>query len=90
MATILEDPNPNGEYPDPSTISLSATAAEGFWVESTWYTVDGGAQELYITDFNVSGPGEHTVTYWSIDNTGVFELPKVLNFTIITNQIPDR
>jgi hypothetical protein len=87
-ATLVDDPYPSGEFPDPTTVSLSATAAPGYWVESTYYSIDGGGQQLYVLPFTVAGAGEHTIIYWSIDNYGVYEVPKTRNFAIITNQPP--
>jgi PKD repeat protein len=50
--------------------------------------VDGGAEQTYSGPFSVSGPGAHTVTFWSVDNLGVYETPKTLAFEIVSNSPP--
>jgi hypothetical protein len=84
----LETENQDGTYSDPTTVTLSATAASGFTIANTYYTVDGGTQQTYTVPFIVSGEGEHTITYWSIDNVGVPESPKSTTFTIHSNEPP--
>jgi hypothetical protein len=39
-------------------------------------------QHTYTAPFTVSGAGAHTVTYWSVDNSGVIEAPNHKTFTI--------
>jgi hypothetical protein len=84
----LATDNGDGTYSDPTTVTLSATAASGFTIANTYYTVDGGAQQTYTDPFTVSGGGEHTITFWSIDNAGVPEAPKTKPFTIHVNEAP--
>jgi hypothetical protein len=81
-ATLSPEPNAQGEYEDPTTVTLSAMAASGFSIANTYYTVDGGTQQTYSAPFDVSGGGEHTIEFWSVDNVGVFESPNELIFTI--------
>lgn len=81
-------PNAQNEYEDPTTVTLSAQAASGFSITNTYYTVDGGSQQTYSSPFIVSGEGSHDITYWSVDNAGVYELPKTTNFTIHQNVAP--
>ena len=87
-ASISPPPDPQGAYPDPATIALSATATPGFTVAATYYSVDGGSTQTYSTPFVVSGDGTHTVRYWSVDNIGVSETPKTLTIEIISNRPP--
>ena len=60
-------------YPAPVTVSLSATAASGYTIANTYYTIDGGAQQTYTGPLTISGNGDHTLRFWSIDNSGVYE-----------------
>jgi protocatechuate 3,4-dioxygenase beta subunit len=81
-ASLSPDPFADGTYPNPVTVTLSATAETGFDIDRTYYTIDGGAQQSYTTPFTVSGSGDHTVTYWSVDKTGLQEAPNTKTFTI--------
>ena len=78
----LATQNSDGTYSDPTTVSLSATAASGYTVANTYYTIDGGSQQVYSSPFTVSGNGSHTITFWSVDNSGVQEAPNTKTFTI--------
>ncbi|MDD5252159.1 MAG: carboxypeptidase-like regulatory domain-containing protein, partial [Patescibacteria group bacterium] len=44
-ATLTPSPDPLGNYPDPTTVTLTATAAEGYTIANTYYTIDGGVQQ---------------------------------------------
>lgn len=70
-------------YSDPVTVTLQATADTGYNVANTYYKVDGGTQQTYISPFAVSGSGTHSIEYWSVDNTGLQETQhKSQSFTI--------
>lgn len=62
----------NGWYRSGVQVTLSATD-DISGVAHTYYQVDGGAQQTYAGPFTVSGDGNHTVTFWSVDNTGNVE-----------------
>jgi hypothetical protein len=54
------------------TVTLTASdAASG--VAATYYTLDGSARQTYVGPLNLPD-GVHTVTYWSVDNTGNAEI----------------
>ena len=81
-ASLNPPPDPQGRYPDPVTVALTATATDGYTVDSTYYSIDGGPDLTYSAPFEVFGDGLHTVKYWSVDNFGVYETPKTLNLAI--------
>lgn len=78
----------DGTYTDPTTVTLSASAASGYTVANTYYTIDGETQQTYSSPFTVTGNGNHTITYWSVDSSGVQELHQTKTFTIHQNQAP--
>ena len=89
VTTTVFDPTPNtdGTYPGPVTVSLSATATDGYVVDATYYSIDGGPEQLYTDPFAVSGDGTHTIQYWSVDDFGVYETPKTSTFEIASLRI---
>jgi hypothetical protein len=81
-ATLAPAPDASGRYSNPVTVTLAAVAAAGYSVAATYYRVDGGPTLTYSAPFTVAGGGDHVITYWSVDNTGVTELAQSLPFTI--------
>lgn len=81
-ASLSPAPYTDATYSDPTTVTLSASAAAGYTVANTYYTVDGGSQQTYSSPFTVNGSGSHTITYWSVDNNGVQESPNTKTFSI--------
>ena len=73
-------------YTDPVTVTLQAIADSGYTIANTYYEVDGGSQQTYATPFTVTGSGTHTITYWSVDNSGLQEYPTNTQSFIITPQ----
>jgi protocatechuate 3,4-dioxygenase beta subunit len=84
-ATLSPAPDNQGNYSDPTSVTLSATAASGYTIPNgnTFYTIDGGSQQTYSSPFTITGNGSHTITYWSIDNSGVQETHNTKTFTIL-------
>lgn len=84
VTTALLSPpaGPSGEYPDPVTVTLSASASPDYTVAATYYSIDGGPTETYSAPFNVSGAGPHTIRYWSVDSGGVYEIARTQAFVI--------
>lgn len=87
-ATLSPAANRDGNYSDPAEVSLAATAASGYSIANTYYTIDGGTRQDYTAPFTVSGNGDHTITFWSVDNAGVPEASNIQTFTIKTNNSP--
>ncbi|MBA4370975.1 MAG: hypothetical protein C0418_05280 [Coriobacteriaceae bacterium] len=58
---------PGGWSSTDVTVTLTATDTGGSGVASTWYSLDGGAPQLYTLPFGLSTPGTTTVACWSID-----------------------
>ncbi len=54
----------------PVTVTLSATDTGGGSVAHTYYRIDGGSGQTYTAPFPVSGDGQHTVTFYSVDTNG--------------------
>ena len=67
---------------NPATFTLSAVDP-GWGVANSFYRVDAGEVTTYAAaPVTVSGPGAHSVDYWSVDNTGNVEPTNTVNFTI--------
>jgi hypothetical protein len=88
-ALVSPSPDAGGNYPDASTVTLSAGAFAGFGVSATFYSLDGGPTQTYAVPFAVSGSGAHTVKYWSVDNGGVYEVAKTLSLRISATPAPN-
>ncbi len=87
--SLSPSPDSSGNYSDPVTATLTASATAGFSISHTYYTVDGGSQQTYSSPFNVTGNGSHTILYWSVDNVGLVEAQNSKTFTIVqSNQAP--
>ena len=68
-ATNLASTSTSGWVNTPQQVSLTASDALS-GVAATYYTLDGGTQLSYTGPFTISADGQHTVTYWSVDNAG--------------------
>jgi hypothetical protein len=63
------------------TFTLAATDATS-GVASRFYTIDGGSQQTYSGTVNVSGQGDHPVTYWSVDTAGNVETTNTIHIKL--------
>jgi hypothetical protein len=72
--TLASVPAPleSGWYAGDVQVTLN-TGADLSGVDKTYYSVDGGAAQLYGGPFQHTPKGSHTITYWSVDNAGNVE-----------------
>jgi large repetitive protein len=61
-----------GWYADKAHVTLNA-GDNLSGIDTTYYTVDGGAGKTYDGAFDFSAPGVHTITFLSTDNAGNIE-----------------
>src|SRR5581483_11432722 len=72
----------NGWFKQASVaFTLSASDATS-GVGSRFYTLDGGSAQAYSGAVTVSSLGDHTVTYWSTDNSGNVEAASTTHIKI--------
>ncbi|MGF3584392.1 MAG: OmpL47-type beta-barrel domain-containing protein [Thermoplasmatota archaeon] len=76
----------NGWYVSNVKVKLTATDPEvngvSSGVKEIRYKIDGGAEQVYSTEFSVTTDGQHTVTYWAVDKVGNAESPNSVSFKI--------
>jgi len=78
-------PGPGGTYTGPVTVTLAANDGGGSGVDTIEYSIDGGTPQTHAGSsvaFEVSGLGDHTVTYHATDNADNEEGEKSVGFTI--------
>jgi hypothetical protein len=69
-SATVADPLASGWYAGAVTLALAAVDGLS-GVDKTYYSVDGGAAQLYDDSAKPSiGKGTHTVVFWSVDNAG--------------------
>lgn len=66
QATATGTTGDNGWYRGPVQLSLAASDNLSGMANS-YYTVNGGAPQLYPAPFSISAAGIHTVNFWSMD-----------------------
>ncbi|MBM7800514.1 hypothetical protein JOE57_003435 [Microlunatus panaciterrae] len=69
--TVTGETN-NGWYSKGTTVRLSPSDNLS-GVDKTYYSVDGGAAEVYSATVSITEDGTHTFTYWSTDVAGNIE-----------------
>src|SRR5579862_4298792 len=73
LGTTPSTPDGSNSWFKRTSVSFTLSAndpAPASGVAHTYYTVDGGAAQLYSTAVTIGTPGDHTVAYWSDDNAG--------------------
>ena len=63
------------------TVTLTASDATS-GVATTSYSLDSAAAQPYTAPFTVTAVQSHTLSYFSVDQAGNAETPKILTFTI--------
>jgi hypothetical protein len=79
ISTIPASPDGSNGWFRQATVGFTLAAVDqvpyGSGVAGTWYRIDGGPAQAYTGPVSISGQGEHTVVYWSVDNAGNAETP---------------
>jgi hypothetical protein len=80
-ATLSGQTGSGGAHIAPVTVTLTATDSTS-GVATTSYSLDGAAAQPYTAPLTVSAAGAHTVSFFSVDQAGNAETPKVQTFTV--------
>ncbi|WP_166848302.1 OmpL47-type beta-barrel domain-containing protein [Isoptericola sp. BMS4] len=81
-ADVTGSQDADGAYVGSATVTLNASDAESE-VESVEYEVDGGGFQPYTEPFDVTAPGEHTVTFRATDTAGNTSEAATTTFTVV-------
>jgi hypothetical protein len=77
LTTSPSSPDGSNSWFKRSSVSFTLGAVDlpsGFsGVANSFYTVDGGGQQTYSGSVTINSQGDHTVTFWSVDNAGNVE-----------------
>ncbi|MBB6470853.1 ThuA domain-containing protein [Sphaerisporangium rubeum] len=88
VTTAVTDPA-TGPFTGPVKVTLTAAdEANGSGVDRTEYKLDSGNWTAYTAPVDITGDGDHTFSYRSVDKAGNVEEAKVLNLTITTPATP--
>ncbi|GGA46557.1 chitinase N-terminal domain-containing protein [Paenibacillus physcomitrellae] len=79
-ASLSAEPNAAGWLNGPVTAALEVE--QGGADTTVYYTLDGGAQQVYSAPITVSGDGNHTLTYYAKTASGLEEEAKELQVKI--------
>jgi hypothetical protein len=80
-ATVSPAPQGGAIANGPASVTLAATDALA-GVNTTSYSLDGGAPTFYTGPITVSGGGQHVVSFASLDKAGNIETTKSVAFQI--------
>jgi hypothetical protein len=71
LATAPAGPDGSNGWFRQSSVAFTLSATDGAsGVAARYYTVDGGAAQSYAAPVTLAAQGDHTITYWSVDNAG--------------------
>jgi virginiamycin B lyase len=72
--TVTGTPGTFSWYTSPVVVALSASDP-GSPVVASYFNIDGGPYQKYVSPFTVSGDGTHSYSYYSVDAAGRTETP---------------
>jgi len=81
IATTSVQPGPSGWYTNDVQLAFTSSGGQD-GVARTLYRLDGGPETEATGPVTVAGDGIHTITYYSVDNSGQRELPQTHVFKI--------
>ena len=70
-------------------VQVTLNASDGLsGVDTTYYSVDGGAAQVYTGPFAQTQKGSHTISFWSVDKAGNVEDKTVNSITLKIDGVP--
>jgi hypothetical protein len=74
LATTPSAPDGANGWFRQASVDFALSASDGSsGVATTFYTIDGGAAQAYGGSVTIGTQGDHTITFWSLDNAGNVE-----------------
>jgi len=65
------------------TVNVALSASDqGSGVEKIYYSIDGGGFEVYSTSFEINELGDHSISFYAVDNIGNREETQSIVFTV--------
>jgi hypothetical protein len=86
-AAVAGDKDPNGNYRNKATVTITATDEGGTGVKTTEYSLDGGAWTTYTTPVEVTAAGAHTIRHRATDNSNNTSPEGSTSFTVVTDPV---
>ncbi|MGW5255294.1 OmpL47-type beta-barrel domain-containing protein, partial [Streptomyces sp. NPDC004012] len=81
-ASVSGTKDASGDYVDSATVTVTASDADS-GVAKIEYSLDNGAYKDYGAPVQVSGVGQHTVSYRATDKAGNTSAVKSVSFTVV-------